>query len=111
MSGTAEGSQPSAATQPSGLHPGASAYSTTKGAVASLARGVAINLAPRGITVNNVRRGIAATDLSAAHADMVNHRSDAREPEDVAGLVSYRASGRASFITDSSPTIGGGYIA
>src|SRR3984885_7650559 len=32
--------------------PGASIYSMTKGAVASLVRGVAIDLAPRGITVN-----------------------------------------------------------
>jgi len=33
--------------------PGASVYSMTKGAVASLVRGIAIDLAPRGITVNN----------------------------------------------------------
>src|SRR6266853_6509454 len=39
---------------------GASVYSTTKGAVAALIRGVAIDLAPRGITVNNVQPGPTA---------------------------------------------------
>jgi NAD(P)-dependent dehydrogenase (short-subunit alcohol dehydrogenase family) len=51
--------------------PGASVYSMTKGAIASLVRGVAIDLAPRGITVNNVQPGPIATDMTAGHVETV----------------------------------------
>jgi 3-oxoacyl-[acyl-carrier protein] reductase len=94
--------------------PGASVYSMTKGAIASLVRGVAIDLAPRGITVNNVQPGPTATDMTAGHAEMVRPLVPLRrlgEPEEVAGLVAYLASGRAGFITGSSLTIDGGYVA
>jgi len=33
------------------------------------------------------------------------------EPEEIAGLVAYLASAKASFITGSSLTIDGGYVA
>jgi 3-oxoacyl-[acyl-carrier protein] reductase len=94
--------------------PGASVYSMTKGAVASLVRGVAIDLAPRGITVNNVQPGPTATDMAQGHAEMVRPliplgRMGA--PEEVAGLVAYLAGSGAGFITGSSLTIDGGYVA
>jgi 3-oxoacyl-[acyl-carrier protein] reductase len=94
--------------------PGASVYSMTKGAIASLVRGVAIDLAPRGITVNNVQPGPTATDMSAGHVETVKPLVPLRrmgEPEEVAGLVAYLASARAGFITGSSLTIDGGYVA
>ena len=48
-------------------------------------RGVAINLAPRGITVTNIQR--SHTDVSVAHAEMVNISCgfDASELRNVAG--------------------------
>jgi 3-oxoacyl-[acyl-carrier protein] reductase len=46
--------------------PGASVYSMTKGTIASLERGAAIDLAPRGITVNNVQPWPTATEMNAA---------------------------------------------
>jgi 3-oxoacyl-[acyl-carrier protein] reductase len=94
--------------------PGASVYSMTKGAIASLVRGVAIDLAPRGITVNNVQPGPTATDMAAGHVEMVKPLvplGRMGEPDEVAGLVAYLASARAGFITGSSLTIDGGYIA
>jgi 3-oxoacyl-[acyl-carrier protein] reductase len=94
--------------------PGSSVYSMTKGAIASLVRGVAIDLAPRGITVNNVQPGPIATDMTAGHVEMVKPLvplGRMGEPDEVAGLVAYLASARASFITGSSLTIDGGYIA
>src|SRR3984893_13639406 len=94
--------------------PGGSVYSMTKGAIASLVRGVAIDLAPRGITVNNVQPGPTATDMTAAHVEMIKPfvpLGRMGEPEEVAGLVAYLASGRAGFITGSSLTIDGGYVA
>jgi 3-oxoacyl-[acyl-carrier protein] reductase len=94
--------------------PGSSVYSMTKGAIASLVRGVAIDLAPRGITVNNVQPGPIATDMTAAYGEMVKPLvplGRMGEPEEIAGLVAYLASARAGFITGSSLTIDGGYVA
>src|SRR5258708_11267326 len=93
--------------------PGASVYSMTKGAIASLVRGVAIDLAPRGITVNNVQPGPTATDMTAGDVEMVKPLvplGRMGEPDEVAGLVAYLASARAGFITGSSLTIDCGYI-
>jgi 3-oxoacyl-[acyl-carrier protein] reductase len=94
--------------------PGASIYSMTKGAIASLVRGVAIDLAPRAITVNNVQPGPTATDMTAGHAEAVMPLIPLRrlgQPEEVAGLVAYLASSGAGFITGSSLTVDGGYVA
>jgi 3-oxoacyl-[acyl-carrier protein] reductase len=94
--------------------PGASVYSMTKGAIASLVRGVAIDLAPRGITVNNVQPGPTATEMTASHVEMVKPLvplGRMGEPQEVAGLVAYLASASAGFITGSSLTIDGGYVA
>ena len=46
--------------------PGSSVYSMTKAAVAVLARGLAIDLAPRGITVNTIQPGPTETDMNPA---------------------------------------------
>jgi 3-oxoacyl-[acyl-carrier protein] reductase len=94
--------------------PGASVYSMTKGAIASMVRGVAIDLASRAITVNNVQPGPTATDMTASYAEMVKPLiplGRMGEPEEIAGLVAYLASAKASFITGSSLTIDGGYVA
>ena len=94
--------------------PGASVYSMTKGAIASLVRGVAIDLAPRGITVNNVQPGPTATEMTASHVEMVKPLvplGRMGEPQEVAGLVADLASASAGFITGSSLTIDGGYVA
>jgi Enoyl-(Acyl carrier protein) reductase len=93
---------------------GASVYSMTKGAVASLVRGIAIDLAPRGITVNNVQPGPTETDMTAAVAEMVKPLvplGRLGKPEEIAGLVAYLARPEAGFITGSSQTIDGGYVA
>ena len=94
--------------------PGGSVYSMTKGAIASLVRGVAIDLAPRRITVNNVQPGPTATDMTAAIAEMVKPLvplGRLGQPEEVASLVAYLASAEAGFITGSSLTVDGGYVA
>ncbi len=94
--------------------PGSSVYSMTKGAVASLVRGVAIDLAPRQITVNNVQPGPTMTDMTSAHADRIRAfvpLGRMGEPEEIAGLVAYLAGPKAGFITGASLTIDGGYVA
>jgi 3-oxoacyl-[acyl-carrier protein] reductase len=94
--------------------PGGSVYSMTKGAVASLVRGIAIDLAPRGITVNNVQPGPTETDMTAAYVEMVKPLvplGRMGNAEEIAGLVAYLARPEAGFITGSSQTIDGGYVA
>ena len=86
----------------------------TKAALTGLVRGAAIDLAPRAITVNNVQPGPTATDMSAPHVNMVKALIPLKRIGDVseiAGLVSYLASGEAGFITGASLTIDGGYVA
>jgi 3-oxoacyl-[acyl-carrier protein] reductase len=94
--------------------PGSSVYSMTKGAIASLVRGVAIDLARRGITVNNVQPGPTATEMTTGYVEMVKPLvplGRLGKPEEIAGLVAYLASAEAGFITGSSLTIDGGYVA
>ncbi len=75
---------------------------------------MAIDLAPRAITVNNVQPGPTATDMTAGLVEMVKPfvpLGRIADPEEIAGLVAYLASAKAGFITGSSLTIDGGYVA
>jgi 3-oxoacyl-[acyl-carrier protein] reductase len=97
--------------------PTSSVYAMTKGAVASLVRGMAIDLAPRGITVNNVQPGPTETDMNPSdgpHAEAIKGMIPLRRvghPEEVAGMVAYLAGPDAGFVTGASLTIDGGYTA
>jgi 3-oxoacyl-[acyl-carrier protein] reductase len=93
--------------------PGAGVYSMTKGAIAALVRGIAIDLAPRAITVNNVQPGPTATDMNAEPEKVVPLIPLGRigQPQEIAGLVAYLVSPEAGFVTGSSVTIDGGYVA
>lgn len=94
--------------------PGSSVYTLTKAALTGLVRGAAIDLAPRSITVNNVQPGPTLTDMTSDFVDLVMPHIPLKrmgEVSEIAGLVSYLASGDAGFITGASITIDGGLIA
>lgn len=96
--------------------PTSTAYSMTKGAVASMTRGLARDLGPRGITVNNIQPGPTATDMNgdeATHEMLKTLIALGRIGEDheIASLAAYLASAEASFVTGASLTIDGGYLA
>ncbi|CDG83651.1 3-oxoacyl-ACP reductase family protein [Janthinobacterium agaricidamnosum] len=97
--------------------PGVSAYSMTKGAVAAMVRGMAIDLAPRGITVNNVQPGPTDTDMNPGdgeYAPMVRSLIPLGrfgKAQEVASMVAYLAGEEAGFVTGASLTVDGGYLA
>ena len=96
--------------------PGASVYAMTKGAVATLTRGLARDLGPRGITVNNVQPGPTETDIN----DVPGQREYIRplmaigrmgRDDEVANLVAWLAGPESSFVTGAALTIDGGWLA
>lgn len=91
---------------------GSSVYQMTKGAVAAMVKGVALDLAPRRITVNNIQPGPTDTDINTGSIDMLSQMSPLKrvaKPEEIAGLVSYLAREEAGYITGASLTIDGGF--
>lgn len=92
-------------------HLGSSIYSMTKGAVAVMVKGLAVDLAPRGITINNIQPGPIETDMTADMIDMIKELIPLKrvgQPGEVAGLAAYLASEEAGYMTGASVTIDGG---
>ena len=96
--------------------PGASAYSTSKGAVMTFTRSMAKELGPSNIRVNCVCPGMISTTFhdtftkdevrtNVAAGTPLRREGQARE---VADLVAYLASSESSFITGASVDINGG---
>ena len=89
--------------------PGQVAYSSTKGAVISITKSAAKELAPMGIRVNSVAPGIIKTErfeeLYEASGDKIDERISRialgrlGTPQDVANAVAFLASDRASYIS------------
>ncbi|MFI1234542.1 SDR family oxidoreductase [Nocardia salmonicida] len=95
--------------------PGGSIYAMTKGALASLTRGLARELAPRGITINNVQPGPVDTEANPADGPAapamlgvmaVDRFGTAAE---VGAFVSFLAGPEAAYITGASLNIDGGF--
>ena len=96
-------------------------YSATKGAVRSLVRGFARELAPRRIRVNALRPGPIETDffnrlgLPEEHASMVTQQIAAGNPlgrmgtaEEVAAVATFLLSEEASYVTGCDYYVDGG---
>ncbi|MCG2575791.1 3-oxoacyl-ACP reductase FabG [Dechloromonas sp. XY25] len=90
-------------------------YSAAKGALHAATKSLALELASRGITVNAVAPGIIATDMidGAFDADTIKQlvpMKRAGQPEEVADLVAFLASGSAAYISGQIISINGGMI-
>jgi NAD(P)-dependent dehydrogenase (short-subunit alcohol dehydrogenase family) len=99
-------------------------YGASKGALLTLTRGAAVELAPANIRVNAVAPGLTATPLYVAylsrqqdpHATEAKARSSipqgrVAEPADVAAAIAYLASDEAGHVTGHSLAVDGGYTA
>jgi 3-oxoacyl-[acyl-carrier protein] reductase len=90
-------------------------YAAAKGALHAATKSLALELASRGITVNAVAPGIIATDMiegsfDQATIDRIVPMKRAGKPEEVADLVSFLASGRATYITGQVISVNGGMV-
>jgi NAD(P)-dependent dehydrogenase (short-subunit alcohol dehydrogenase family) len=94
------------------------AYGASKGAVMSMVRALAVELARYGVRANSIAPGWIATDMTAgaqaspAFAEKVIPRVPARrwgQPEDFGGIAVYLASDASSYHTGEVFVIDGGY--
>ncbi|MBO1014317.1 SDR family oxidoreductase [Achromobacter sp. SD115] len=91
--------------------PAVSVYAMTKAAVATMVKGIALDLAPRGITINNVQPGPIQTDMTVNHLDAVIPLiplQRAGSADEIASLVAWLASAEFGYMTGASLTADGG---
>jgi NAD(P)-dependent dehydrogenase (short-subunit alcohol dehydrogenase family) len=99
-------------------------YGASKGALLTLTRGAAIELAPANIRVNAVAPGLTATplyvaylsrqqdpDATVAKAQSSIPQGRVADPADVAAAIAYLASDEAGHVTGHSLAVDGGYTA
>jgi 3-oxoacyl-[acyl-carrier protein] reductase len=87
-------------------HAGQANYSAAKGGLIAFTKALALELAPRGITVNAVAPGLVDTEIIAhlkesARAEFIGRIPMARfgTPEEIAAVVGFLASEKASYVT------------
>ncbi len=98
-----------------GLAPQTSAYSSSKGGIAGMARAMAVGYAPENIRVNVVLPGVVLTAI-ANHEQLkpflkMLPMQRAAEPEEIASVIAFLASDDSSFMTGSLVYCDGGVTA
>lgn len=100
-----------------GSRSGKSAYDASKGAVVAFTVSLAREMAPHGIAVNCVAPGLMYTEMVAPYVDADPEKFAARLPigrlgrtEEVADVVTFLASDRASFMTGATVDVSGGML-
>jgi NAD(P)-dependent dehydrogenase (short-subunit alcohol dehydrogenase family) len=101
--------------------PGVLAYSVSKAALDQLTRCAALELAPKGVRVNAVNPGVVVTEAHVSggmakenyqkfleHSQTTHPLGRVAQPEEIAELIAFLASDRASWITGVTYAIDGG---
>jgi glucose 1-dehydrogenase len=100
--------------------PERAAYVASKGGARSLTQAMAVDLAAHGIRVNALAPGPTLTGLTrASYADPETRRATEAiiplgrlgRPDDIAGAVLFLASDESRWVTGSTVTVDGGYLA
>ncbi|WP_024676590.1 SDR family NAD(P)-dependent oxidoreductase [Pseudomonas syringae] len=101
--------------------PSLMAYCASKGAVESMVRAAALELARDGIRVNAIAPGVVKTEMTRKLEDTVGvdamsaveqrHPLGFGEPLDIAYAVNYLLSPAARWVTGTSMVVDGGYLA
>ena len=97
--------------------PGVGAYASTKGALLSMMKTLAVEQGQRGVRVNAINPGIILTPMAdqALNSDVSRKLADHTPlkrngvPEDISGTVAWLLSEDAAFVTGQEITIDGGY--
>jgi NAD(P)-dependent dehydrogenase (short-subunit alcohol dehydrogenase family) len=100
----------------SGGNAGASVYGSSKGALDSMVRHVALEVGGDGIRINNVSPGLTRTPMTDGWPDVVfsaasNHTALKRvaEPEEVGDVAVWLCTNEARFVTGQTILADGGY--
>jgi 3-oxoacyl-[acyl-carrier protein] reductase len=96
--------------------PASTAYAATKAAVQAITKSLAAELGPRNVTVNAVAPGPVVTDMLREagfleHSDQLIEQTPLGrlgQPEDVAGVVAFLASGDGGWLTGQTLQASGG---
>ena len=97
---------------------GVSAYQASKGAVRLMSRNAAITYAQHGIRVNSVHPGLILTEMIERQDPAITSQlvgatplGRAAQPREVADVITFLASDRASFVTGAEICVDGGFTA
>jgi 3-oxoacyl-[acyl-carrier protein] reductase len=98
-----------------GSQSGKTAYDASKGAIISFTVSLAREMAPHGICVNCVAPGLMYTEMLKAVIDANREKFESRVPlhrvgtvDEVASVVVFLASDRASYMTGATVDVSGG---